>query len=736
MASVANAAYAETDAETPAKEEKEPEFKGKDIVAYKRMFQKSEEFCAEARKLAHRDRDWHDNYNDSQWSDEEKKILTKRRQPIVTSNRIKRKIGFLCGMEQRQRSDPKAFPRKPMDEKSAGVITDVLDFVETETRFDHTASQGFRELNIEGIEAAEVIVENGDVIEINLLAYDGFFYDPRSKKRDFSDARYLGYQDWFDDDEAIEMAVGMGLDEATARLVIAASYEAPGGDEGYDDKPGQMWGDEERKRVRIACMYWKDGKGVWNYVYFTGGGIIKEGVSVYLDYTNSPEGKPACAIIAASAYMTRKNERFGSVRDMISPQSEMNFRRSQALFFMKQKRLWQRAPGILPADASEVVARADAVLTANGVKDTEWGFVENQNEVADNFQLLQEAKGEIDAQGPNAGLQGRGTEDQSGRAIIAQQNAGMAEENDIFDTHNDWKLRIYRAMWFRVKQFWTSEKYIRITEDGEAPRFVGLNAPKPMMQMGPDGQPIPGPDGKPQPVIGESGKPVPEIDPMTGQPVIENPVGELDADIILQAAPDSITLQQEEFEQLTQMASSGVPIPPDILILASQIRDKEKLVKRMQEDGGKDAIIQKLGQQIEQLQQALQAMQKQVQQSQQEAQRAMMQKPLTPVDMVKMQTEQVKQQQIGAQTEHTKAQTAQIAKEIMTPPEGPEPLDPLDMADIAHKRAQTQQVGAQTVKTLAEAGASRAQTFKTVHETLHPPKPAPSKPVGNGGGSR
>lgn len=580
--------------------EAQSEFKGKGIEAYKRMFARAEEACTEARKLAHRDRDWHDNFDDSQWDDAEKKILTERRQPIVTSNRIKRKIGFLCGMEQRQRSDPKAYPRNPQDQQTATIVTDVLDYVETDTRFDNIASQSFRDLNIEGIEAVEVIVENGDQIKVNQLQYDGFFYDPRSKKRDFSDARYLGYQDWFDEEEAFDMFRAQAADpkeqerlDAELKSKLASSYEEGTQDEGYEDKPYNMWGDEDRNRVRIACMYWRGQAGIWNYVYFTGGGILKEGVSPYLD----DNGKPDCAIIAASAYMTRKNERYGSVRDMISPQSEMNFRRSAALFLIKQRRTWARAKGILPNNASEILASADAQLIAQGVFGQDWGFIESSQEVAQNFELLQEAKGEIDVQGPNAGLQGRGTEDQSGRAILAQQQSGMTEENDLFDTHNDWKLRIYRAMWFRCKQFKTEEWFVRVTDNENAFRFIHLNQQQPVID------PMTG-----QPQMDEQGQPVMQMVPGTE-------LAKMDADIILQPAPDSLTLQHEEFVQLADMAKSGVPIPPDVLLQASQIRDKEKLAKRMQEEGGAQAQLQKAAQQIEEMKKVMEQMQAQLEQA-------------------------------------------------------------------------------------------------------------------------
>jgi hypothetical protein len=696
---VAALAYAPSGASDPAAmangkppqtDPKPPEFKGKGLEKYKTMFRNSEQACIKERELAHRDRDWHDNFNDSQWTAKEKDVLTKRGQPIVTSNRIKRKVGFLCGLEQRQRTDPKAFPRTKKNEQGAQLATQVLDFVEQQTRFDRTASASFKDLAIGGVEAAEVIVDGERNIEVNLIQYDAFFRDPRSKKADFSDARYLGYQDWFDEDDALDMFPG---DEQklfiTGALDTCDSY-----DEGYHDKPYGQWLDKDSRRVRICCMYWR-GNGTWNHAYFTTAGVLDEGVSKYLD----DKGKPCCPIEATRVYATRNNEAYGVVRDMISPQSEMNYRRSMSLALLKNRRTWARAKGILPTDAGETLARPDGSLIANGKFGEDWGFVESQSEIAGNFELLQDAKMEIDVQGPNAGLQGRGVENQSGIAIERQQTAGATEENDIFDAHNDWKLRIYRGMWARAKQFWTEERYIRITDDNEQPGFVAVNQPQPAVDP-------------------ETGQPM--MDPATGQlmaqagpdgkPLIENALAEVDVDIILEAVPDVITLQAKEFDDLVKLAGGGVPIPPDVLIEASQIDGKQKLLERMKEEGGKDAQLQQAGQQIDQLNKMLEQMQKQLQQAQQQP----VQKPPTVVDMAKV-------DHTRAQTDHTRAQTAVLMHETMQPPEGPEPPPPLNALD-----------GAKINLTNAQADKTRIDGAKVIHDIQHPPP----KPVPNGSGSR
>jgi hypothetical protein len=663
----------------------QPEFEGKGIVQYKKWVRNAEETHSDARKLSHRDRDWYDNYNDGQWDEREKQILMRRGQPIVTMNRIKRKVNFLCGIEQKARSDPKAYARKPQNERQAEVATDVLDYIENACRFDKVASESFRGMCIEGICAVDVCYEPGsgaEGIDCKEIDFDQFFYDPRSRKRDFSDARYLGYHNWYDLDDALAMF----RDNEQAATALKGSLVGETTDEGADDKPRFRWGDSDRQRVRVACVYWKDPEGGWNYTYFSGGGILEEGPSKYLD----DKGKTDCPIIAASAYVTRENERYGVVRDMISPQSEMNYRRSMSLFLIKNRRVWASTGVFGPEqNVKEEVARADAVLIANGQFGVEWGFIESQAEIAQNFELLQDAKAEIDAQGPNAGLQGRGVENQSGRAILAQQNAGMAEENTIFDTHNDWKLRVYRAMWARAKQWWTRPMFIRIA-DGEQPggaRFTPVNQPDPQ-QMQQMGQPQMPPMGMAPMMPGMPGMPgqMPGMMPGMGmpEPIDMNRLADMDVDIILEAAPDMITLQHEEYEKLIAAVTAGVPIPPDVLLEASQIQGKKKLVDRMKQDGDLNAKLQAAGEQLEQMKSVITSLNRQL---------------------------------------------LMASGKEQAQPQGPSP-DVMAKAEATMRSIDRDDAlaGAQIGKIQADQGRAEAQAFKTVQDAMRPP--TQTKPQG------
>src|ERR1041385_5966870 len=111
------------------------------------------ESTVESRRLSERDRDYYDN---KQWTAGEVAELNKRRQPVITANRIKPKIDFLLGTEQQRRTDPRAVPRNRMDEDSANAATDAVRYVCDANEFSNKRSAVFRDIAIEGIGGAIV----------------------------------------------------------------------------------------------------------------------------------------------------------------------------------------------------------------------------------------------------------------------------------------------------------------------------------------------------------------------------------------------------------------------------------------------------------------------------------------------------------------------------------------------------------------------------------------------------
>lgn len=539
---------------TPQVEMPGAEDDGWDIEKLKRSFREAEEAHQKQRELAFRDRDYYDNFDDNQWTEYEKNVLKRRRQQVVTANKIKAKVNALLGHEQRSRSDPRAWPNKPDQEKAADIATDVLDFIENNVRMDRKASVAGKDLAISGIEACEVTIDpESEEIAFEHIPYDRFFYDPRSLREDFVDARYMGYCEWMDED------VAKAKYPDREDIILACMDGMQGFDTGYEDKPWGVYADQHNKRVRVVVMYYRQPSGAWMLCHFTAAGVLFKTESPWPD----EKGRPACGIIAQSVYVDRRGNRYGAIRDDISTQNEINQRKSRSLHLLSDRRTWG-VPGWTDDvnAAKEALARPDGHVSTTSPLGTSWGLIDNTSEVQGNLELLQQAIADMEVRGVyQPGDSGR-AQDQSGRAILALQQAGLTAENGFFDAHNDWKLRVYRRFWSMAQKYWTQERTIRVTGDNEAPKFVNLNQFAGVNEL--------------------------------GIPVVQNPISEIDVDITIEAGPDTILHEHEQFEQLISIVPQIANLPPQIvmmLISASRLRNKRELLQQL------EAMYAQMGQQ-------------------------------------------------------------------------------------------------------------------------------------------
>lgn len=551
-----------------------------------RQFEESEESTQDSRQKAERDRDY---YDEKQWTAEEETALKNRKQPVITYNRVKRKVNAMMGLEKQTRKDPKAFPRNPDDEESAQAATDVIRYACEDNRWDDKRSECAKELAIEGTCAIMVGVKQtkgGIDPELKRIPWDRFYYDTHSSEFDFADAAYLGQVIWMD------------VDKARAKwpdkeAVFVETWSQAQGSDTYDDKPKyKMWADYKRKRVRICEHYYRDAEG-WKFCIFTKGGfVVDPQVSPYMGDDDQPE----CPIKAVSLYIDRENNRYGEVRTMIGAQDEINKRRSKALHLINSRQV--RVSRSTGQDA-EAVRRE--LSKPDGVFVGEQGEVEvlQTNDMAmANLQMLQEAKAEIDLLGPNAALGGKNEGGMSGRAILAQQQGGLTELATYLDRIRCMSLAVYRSVWARVRQYWQGERWVRVTDNENNLRFVGVNRPVTALQaaakqMGVDKNNVEQADPQAVQQLQQFA-----MNPMSQQVVaIENNVVELDVDILVDEGIDSPTIAAEEFDSMLKLAGTGmIQIPPDVLIEASSLRNKERLLEMMKQGPSPE---QQQGQQLQ-----------------------------------------------------------------------------------------------------------------------------------------
>lgn len=553
-------------ADQSSQSERKERNSGLDFPKLKIMVENASEMTAEARALSEKCRDY---YSGEQWTPAEIAALQRRKQPVITINRIQRKVDAMVGIEQRSRVDPRAYPRNPSQEAAADVATKALVYVDDATRFDSIRSEAFENLIVEGYGGVEIIVEEkrGQFeVVVNRLRWEEIFFDPHSREKDFSDATYLGCMKWMSLDNALELYEGAfeGSTEELEQLLLPQSGSLVDG-ETYDDRPERdfKWADKRQQRVRVAQMYYKR-RGVWHLAILGGGGEILNTVSPYVD----EDGQPTCPIVLMTAYIDRDNRRFGVVKSMLSAQDEVNKRRSKLLHLLSVRQTSAVKGAVSVEHLKRELASPDGHVEVDpSMADSarEMGMPAFQvlptaDMAAGQFNLLVESKDEIDKLGPNASLIGQLQGQQSGRAIMAQQQAGLVELAPLYDSLRDWTLRCYRQMWMRIRQFWTEERWIRVTDEFEAPQFLAINQ-----------------------IVGYD---------EFGQPVMENAVAQMDLDIIVSDAPDYVTLRQEQFEQLTQMAQAGIQVPPELIIEASDIRDKRRVIEAMQQAQQQAAMAQ------------------------------------------------------------------------------------------------------------------------------------------------
>lgn len=505
-------------------------------------------------------------YHGDQLTPYEMDRLNARGQPILIINRVRAAVNGILGVVVQKKTQPKAWPRTPKDEDSADVATDTLRFLSDSTDMRNKLVEADTDLLNAGNGALMITVDQKTkAISLVPVSWSEFIYDPRSRKHDFSDAKYLGVSKW------------QYVDDVKAKYPSFDAENAVAGSSmgGLDDEVGQDrpranmgWISTDKQRVLVIELYYSEG-GNWYKVVFTSGGVLEEGPS----WLKDGSGGYSCPLIAESVYVDDDNNRRGVVKDMRYLQDEINKRRSKLLHLLSVAQIQAKDPSAIELDAD--AARLEAAR-ADGVIPFGWERVRNSDIVQGQAQLLAESKAELERMGPNPAILGRQGSDTSGKALATRQEAGMVELAIVFSRMDNLELRVYRALWMTAQQFWTAPQFVRVTDEVEDPKFVSIN--EPVM-----GQ-VPGVD----PTTGQ-----PAVDPATGGPIMvqdvlgyKNQIATLDVDIILDIVPGTATLQAEQLGVLMDLIARNPQyadiVPPEVLFELTPMPRKREIMKKIQ----------------------------------------------------------------------------------------------------------------------------------------------------------
>lgn len=487
-------------------------------------------------------------YHGAQWSAEDIRILRKRHQPIITFNRINRKINGIVGLVERVRQDPKGFPRSPAHEEGAEVATTTIREILDGSDWKTQDAECIRHCAIDGISGVELRLIEGDHgdpdIQLSQVFGDDYFYDPRSYRYDFSDARYDGIGKWVDIEEAIELfpdkeEILRGLIQAGSELTTRADREF-------------KWVLSTEQQLRLV-EHWYRHRGQWCWAFYVSNVLLDQGISPF----KNEKGKTTRRYIMFSAAVDHDGDRYGFVRALKGPQDETNQRRSKGLHISNSRRIlveqgsveniekvrseWARADGVVEVKPGTLSGAAGPKIKAD----------DTTAELAAQANWYRDAKDEIDqfAQTNIATLTQGALQNLSGRAINLLQQPGLAELGPFLLAIRSWRLRIYRAVFNAAQQHWTAERWIRVTDDGVLAKFLQINGM--------------------------------ELD-QYDQPVLVNALGALDVDIVLDEGPDVVNMMQDTYDVLKGLPPGSVP--PSVLMELAPIQGsvKQKITALMQ----------------------------------------------------------------------------------------------------------------------------------------------------------
>ena len=321
-----------------------------DIVRLKKMFDDARTGNEISRKDSEISRDYYDGY---QFTPGERAKLDDRGQPIVENNRIRGAVNGILGVMEMGKTDPRAYMRNPQDAPKpalrpapqqpgqppqmgtpqpgqqvmggnggppmdpapldpADVATMTLRFISDTTHFQATKMDVLENGLVEGTGAAIFEVSGQDVMATQ-IRWEEFFYDPRSRRHDFKDARYMGVAKWMYAD--MLAAIYPKMADKLNGFITTGSIDGFGFDMTWEDRPNTNvtlpWFDRAQKRLMVVEMYHIEAQ-TWMRDVFFAGGPLESGPSPYLD----DDKRPTNPIEAYSSYVDRQNNRVGVVRDM------------------------------------------------------------------------------------------------------------------------------------------------------------------------------------------------------------------------------------------------------------------------------------------------------------------------------------------------------------------------------------------------------------------------------------
>ena len=543
-------------------------------------------------------------YRGDQWDEADMSVLDDQGRPALTINTILPTINAVLGEQSQRRADIQFKPRGGGKQDIADVLTKVYAQIADNNKLDWTEATVFSDGLIQDRGWFDVRIDFEDHVngEVRITSKDplDILIDPTAKSYDPKTWNEVFESKWMSLDEIEET---YGQKQADKLRMIAEMGTTLGADsmeyeeERYgdldDNEYGQNYpGDPENARalrsIRVIerqyyrlkdCMFYVDpvtgDKRTIPYVWSKkkreefadqyGLAIIEKKIrtvrwTVTADTVVLFDDWSPYAHFTLVPYFPyfRRGKPFGMVRNLLSPQEQLNKITSQELHIVNTTANsgWVIEGGSLSGmtadDLEEHGAQTGLVLEYNRGSTAPQKIQPNQIPTGLD-RIGQKAASNIKAiSGISDAMLGTDSPEVSGIAIQAKQNRGALQIQVPLDNLQKTRQYLAEKVLQLVQMYYTEERVVQITDESDPykPRVeLAVN------QMTPEGE---------------------VINDLT--------LGEYD--VIIGTAPARDNFDEMQFAEAIELRNAGVPIPNDMIVEYSHLSRKADIAARIRQQEG------------------------------------------------------------------------------------------------------------------------------------------------------
>ncbi len=553
--------------------------------------------------------DEHNFYDGNQLEVETMKRMREAGIPPLIINMVKPTVNAVLAIEVSSRTDPMVVSETDDSFQGAAALNQMIKEATRLTEFNKATGDAFKDQIVGGVGWVGVS-RNSDPFQyqyvVEHIPWREMWWDWRARKPDMSDARFMVRRRWFDQDEvaiffphAQEWINYVINDWQSNTFMEGWEYDRFGSDLGrrfYDDQHTTLeeheWRDSARGRVALYEVLYKVFKQVvairlsngytmeyqpyseLHQIAVASGKVkVMQGVTHMMrqafyagPHMLSDVERPELRSFPYIPFFAYRQDSdltpYGVIRDMMSPQEEINARRSRLHFDLANNKLVVDEDALTDPKRTRLEwNRPDAFITLNpnrrNLGAEAFRPITNTETSAIQFQLLQEAKGNMrEATGVFAELQGLSAgPNQSGAAI--RELAEQSQQSMSTNMQNyRYSRRECAERLLNLVEADIGDQEMQVEVEGDmrhARRSIFLN------QTQSDG-------------------------------MVNNRVTMLRKHVALSESPSSPTYRSQHFTMLAEITKS---LPPemqglfaDAIVSASELPEKEALAERIRQHVG------------------------------------------------------------------------------------------------------------------------------------------------------